>query len=237
MKKTVNVLKRKISIMATISLFLILTNDLLGQDKSLLKLTPQELSNSFGVSREVWDVYNAKTDFLLKEVDEQSFLNYVILAGGGNISDGKYFLEYAKNYIKEDKNLLVYKVGTNEIKDISEIKNYYSSLQPKYLYLYKSFLKNREGLEQSRKKERQERGPTPVPFSCGSPCTNPGFESGTGFWDYSYGDACAGSSSSDPCNLVNGFSTSAHDHTAVADGYDPIVGGTILPVVPPGGGN
>lgn len=235
MKKT-TILKEKISAIAILFLFFVFINSSFSQEKALWQLTPQELSNSYGVSRETWNEYTIKTDFFLKEVDEQSFVNYVILAADGSLSDREYFLEYARMYIKKDKDLLIYKVGINEINDVAAVKQYYSSLQPKYLGYYKAFVKNREALEVLKKKDRQGRGPIPIPFNCGSACTNPGFESGTGFWDYWVGDACA-TSSTDPCNLAPGFNPSGHDLTAVSDPFDPIVGGTILPVVPPGGGN
>lgn len=70
-----------------------------------------------------------------------------------------------------------------------------------------------------------------LPFSCGSACTNPGFESGTGFWDYWTGTAC---SAADPCGIVAGFDTTQH-FLMSAGGFDSIAGGTALPVVAPGG--
>jgi PKD repeat protein len=70
--------------------------------------------------------------------------------------------------------------------------------------------------------------------TCGSLCTNPGFESGTGFWEYYTGTACQ-STTSEPCNLVTGMNAQQHAIQS-SGGFDPIVGGSILPVVPPGGG-
>ncbi len=74
----------------------------------------------------------------------------------------------------------------------------------------------------------------PTPFNCGSPCTNPGFESGSSFWDYSRGTACA-SPGYDPCNIIPGFSNPQQSLQTLGTN-DPVVGAA-LPVVPPGGGN
>ncbi|MCK6649549.1 MAG: PKD domain-containing protein, partial [Bacteroidia bacterium] len=194
--------------------------------------------STYGLSKSTWIEYTNKANLLLRQVDEMSFLNYVIVSSDGNLADRKYFLKVVKGSIVKDKNELIYRIGKGIVNTPEQVKSYYSSIQPKYVNYFSTFKANRsEVIEKLSVKGKANRSPNPMPFNCGSPCTNPGFESGTGFWDYSYGDACSGSSSSDPCNLVNGFSASAHDLTAVADGYDPIVGGTILPVVPPGGGN
>ncbi len=72
--------------------------------------------------------------------------------------------------------------------------------------------------------------------TCGSLCTNPGFESGTGFWQYFNGTACQ-SSTSEPCNLLSDSISPFQHALQTKGGYDPIVGGTILPVVAPSGGN
>jgi PKD repeat protein len=65
-------------------------------------------------------------------------------------------------------------------------------------------------------------------------CTNPGFESGTSSWNYFTGTACQ-NNTSEPCDVVSGFNAAQHA-LQNSGAYDPIVGGTILPVVPPGGG-
>lgn len=70
--------------------------------------------------------------------------------------------------------------------------------------------------------------------TCGSLCTNPGFESGTGFWEFYTGTACQ-SPTSEPCNMVTGVNPAQHT-LQTSGGFDPVVGGNILPVVPPGGG-
>ena len=71
MMKT-TVLKEKISAIATLFLFFVFITSSFGQEKALWQLTPQELSNSYGVSRETWDEYTVKTNLFLKEIDEQS---------------------------------------------------------------------------------------------------------------------------------------------------------------------
>jgi PKD repeat protein len=68
-----------------------------------------------------------------------------------------------------------------------------------------------------------------------STCTNAGFESGTSSWNYYTGTACQ-SPTSEPCDMVLGFNATQHSIQSIG-AYDPVVGGTILPVVPPGGGS
>lgn len=194
-------------------------------------------NNSFGISNDTWITYTNKANVLLEKVDEESFLNYVIFKNDGDLADRKYFVKYVNAKIKKDKEELIYKVGSGTIKKVSEVNAYLSSLQPKYTVYFADFSKNRNEIVET---QNLNKGKAPIiagtpSFNCGSPCTNPGFESGTGFWDYWSGVACA-TSSSDPCNLVSGFSSTAHDLTTVG-GYDATVGGTTLPVVPPGGGN
>ena len=78
--------------------------------------------------------------------------------------------------------------------------------------------------------------------NCGSPCTNPGFELDSAFWNFWAGNP---SINADPNNLTPGFNPTPPGSqpkpnpfliTNAAD-FDQIVGGTILPVVPPGGDN
>ena len=196
-------------------------------------------NNPYGISNNLWITYSNKTNMLLEKVDEQSFLNYIIFKNDGNFSDKKYFVKYIKAAIKKDKEELIYKVGKGSIATIIDVKTYFSSLQSKYIVYYADFIKNRnEIIETLNEGENKRKAPidagTPS-LNCGSPCTNPGFEAGTGFWDYSSGVSCA-TSSTDPCNLVTGFSSTAHDLVTVGT-YDAAVGGTVLPVVPPGGGS
>lgn len=66
---------------------------------------------------------------------------------------------------------------------------------------------------------------------CNSPCTNPGFESGTNSWDYFTGTACT---QPNICNQIPGFNPIQHTLMSVGMN-DPLIGS--LPVVPPGGGN
>ncbi|MBL7883150.1 MAG: PKD domain-containing protein [Bacteroidia bacterium] len=199
-------------------------------------LIPIKADNSLNIAGSDWVDYTNKTNLLLEKIDVKSFLNYIIFTLDGNQEDGNYFLDYVNVEFKKDKENLIYKVGKKQIIDAKGVSAYLSSLQPKYIDFYKDFKKTRDAFVEARTMRAPGGGGNPTPFACGQPCTNPGFESGNGFWDYWSGDACA-SSSYDPCNLVAGFATSSHDLTAVADGFDATVGGTILPVVPPGGGN
>lgn len=69
--------------------------------------------------------------------------------------------------------------------------------------------------------------------TCGQ-CVNAGFESGTGSWRFYTGTA-AQSPTSEPVDILEGLSPTQHA-IQTSGGFDPVVGGTILPVVPPGGG-
>jgi PKD repeat protein len=86
-------------------------------------------------------------------------------------------------------------------------------------------------------------GPAAAPCTV---CNNPGFESGSGGgWSYDWGsDAQPGGLSATVCGAphpqicVGGTGFTAPNHTIMTAGaFDPIAGGTILPVVPPFGGN
>ncbi len=199
------------------------------------KIVAKPLSNPYGVSENEWKIYQRKSAILMERVDYKSFLNYIVFTNDGNFNDIDYFIQYVIGKLKKDKQCLIYQIGTGKITTKSEISNYCSSLQPVYNNYYLDFKKRRDVIVSSLKPRRAPViGVNPIPFNCGSPCTNPGFESGTGFWDYSTGDACA-SSASDPCNIVAGFNSSQHVIQTVG-GFDPVVGGTLLPVVPPGGG-
>lgn len=199
--------------------------------------TSKEELIPFGLSKSTWLQYTNKANLLLEKVDEKSFLNYVIFSNDGNLADRKYFVKAAKGKITKDQNELIYRIGKGVITTPEQVNAYYASIQPKYVNYFSTFQANRlEIIEKLLLKEQANRSPNPMPFACGQPCTNPGFESGTGFWDYWGGTACA-NSAGDLCNLTPGFAASAHDQTAVADGFDATVGGTIMPVVPPGGGN
>ena len=72
--------------------------------------------------------------------------------------------------------------------------------------------------------------------TCGQLCTNPGFENGLGSWTFYSGTACQ-SNTSEPCDMAIDNNTSSQYALQTLGAYDPIVGGTILPVVPPGSGN
>jgi gliding motility-associated-like protein len=209
----------------------------LAQEKPLWAMPGMaDVNNPYGVSSKLWTEYTNKTNLLLEQVDEKSFVNYVIFSADGNLADRKYFTTYVKNKITKDKSELIYKVGKGVITSVDQINSFYASLQPKYGVYFNEFKKYRDIIVAEEQQKMSNRSPNPMPFNCGSPCTNPGFESGTGFWDYWGGTACA-NSAGDLCNLTPGFAASAHDLTAVADGFDATVGGTILPMVPPGGGN
>lgn len=75
--------------------------------------------------------------------------------------------------------------------------------------------------------------------SC-SVCNNAGFESGSGGgWTYSSGSDAKNSGCNtppNPCITANGFLSPQHVIQTLGN-FDPIVGGTTLPVVPPFGGN
>src|ERR1043165_7837882 len=191
-------------------------------------------SNSYGISEEEWTKYLNKTNLLSEKVDLKSFLNYVVFNNDGNFYDMDYFLNYVKGKLKKDKAELIYRVGTGAITTTADITKYYSDLQPKYNEYYLDFKSRRDEIVQATQLRGASADPLPTPFNCGSPCTNPGFESGTDFWDYYTGVACA-SSTSDPCSIVSGFSSSQHIMQTVG-GFDPVVGAA-LPVVAPGGGS
>jgi gliding motility-associated-like protein len=191
-------------------------------------------SNPYGVSDAEWTKYLNKTNLLSEKVDVKSFLNYVVFSNDGNFYDMDYFMDYIKAKLKRDRLELIYRVGKGTITTAEEITNYYAALQPKYNDYYLDFKKRRDEIVQAGSWRAPSTGVFPTPSNCGSPCTNPGFEAGTGFWDYYTGTACA-SSTSDPCSIVAGFSSSQHVLQAVG-GSDPVVGAA-LPVVPPGGGS
>ena len=193
------------------------------------------VSNPYGISDKDWTTYLNKTNLLSEKVDVQSFINYILFTNDGNFYDTEYFMDYIKVKLKKDKEALVYKVGKGEITTSAEINNYYAGLQPQYQIYFYDFKKRRDQIVEAHNQRAPSIGVFPTPANCGSPCTNPGFEAGTGFWDYYTGTACA-SSTSDPCSIVAGFSSSQHIIQTVG-GFDPAVGGTILPVVPPGGGS
>lgn len=190
-------------------------------------------SNPYGISEKEWFKYADKTYKMLEKVDVGSFINYVIFSSDGKLSDKEVFMSYKKEEFTKDRLELIRKVGKGEITE-NTIKQYLASLQPKYKEFFKDFLQSREAIVENHYRQLQGM-PNPEPFACGQPCTNPGFESGTTFWNYWTATACA-SSTSDPCSLVAGFSAAQHAIQTVG-GFDPIVGGTTLPVVPPGGGN
>ncbi len=73
-----------------------------------------------------------------------------------------------------------------------------------------------------------------------SVCNNSGFESGSGggwnYWVGSDASSTCGNPPPNPCITSAGFSAPQHVIQTLGN-YDPMVGGTILPVVPPFGGN
>ncbi len=195
------------------------------------------ISNPYGIPAKEWTSYLNKTNILSERIDVHSFINYIFFAKNGDFADMTYFLDYVKGKLNKDKEALIYKVGKGEVTTPQQITEFYVSLQPKYEIYYSDFLKRRTEIIAVRANENlkaQGSGVLPTPLNCGSPCTNPGFESGSGFWDYYTGTACA-SATSDPCSIAPGFNSSAHV-IETAGGFDPVVGGTLLPLVSPGGG-
>lgn len=202
----------------------------------------QGSNNPYGVSDNVWIDYVNKTAILLEKVDVQSFLNYVVMSSDGNMADMNYFKSFLSPRWKKDYELLVFKVGTGVIVEEGSVKMYLASLQPDYKKYYDDFKKVKDKIVASQNKSGNP-DPNPDPLNCGSPCTNPGFESGQAFWDYWAGDP---DTNPDPANLTSGFNPPPPGFFGLnpdpflitnAGGFDPTVGGTILPVVPPGGGN
>src|ERR1035437_2073704 len=179
-------------------------------------------NNSYGVSTDLWITYLNKTNLLLEKVDQQSFVNYVIFTQGGNMSDRKYFVKYVKATIKKDKEELTYRVGKGIMTKVSEINAYFSSLHTKYIVYFAEFNKNRDEIIETQKSLKAPINGNLPAFNCGSPCTNPGFESGTTFWDYYSGTA---DGSGTMTGIVNAFSSSAHVLETVG-GFDPTIGGT-----------
>lgn len=195
------------------------------------------INNSYSVSPSDWQKYVNKANVLLEGVDEASFINYVIVSSGGNWNEKPYFTSYIKAVLKKDREELTYKVGTGKINTVVEVKAFLSAKQVNYIKLYADFkLRIKEIVEAEDAKNAAKKtagiGLPPTSLGCGSPCSNPGFEAGTGFWDYESGTAC--STSPDPCSPIAGFSASAHILQAVG-GFDPVVGAA-LPLVAPGGG-
>lgn len=195
----------------------------------------QTTNNPYGISNAQWNSYANKTNILLESVDEGSFLNYVIVSSGANLNDKRYFTGYIKGKLRSDREELIKRVGQGSIKTVVDVKAYLSSLQPKYKEYFAEYKKRKTEIVQAQDMadvaKAVRSGITPTPANCGSACSNPGFESGTGFWDYSSGYACT---SPDPCGLTPSFSSTAHILEAVG-GFDPIVGAA-LPHVAPGGG-
>jgi gliding motility-associated-like protein len=168
----------------------------------------------------------------LEKIDEESYLNYVVLKADGNFNDVPYFIESIEKELTENLQTLIYKVGLGEITS-QNIANYFTSLQPTWAKLFSEFQNNKEKIIATIKaKKGPSAGGIVKPLGCGSACTNPGFESGTGFWDYATGSACT---SADPCSPIIGFDPTQHQ-LVVASNVDPVVGAAI-PVVSPGGGN
>jgi gliding motility-associated-like protein len=197
----------------------------------------QQIENSYGIPNKTWESYFAKAQPLIKGAEPESFLNYVVFVNDGKMTDMPYFKQYVRAQLKKDRAELIYRIGKEEITTVAQVRTYLSSLQLSYVKLFKEFQANRDNIIESQSPQRAPiggGGTTPLPFNCGSPCTNPGFESGTGFWNYWTGTACA-NSTSDPCSLVAGYSPTQHQLQTVG-ASDPTVG-PALPVVPPGGGN
>lgn len=217
------------------ALFIVLLSLAFSVNAQNGKIDNKSLSNPYGVSENDWRAYLNKTNFLLEKVDYHSFINFLVFNNDGNFYDMDYFLSYVSGKLKKDKQELIYRVGKGVITNSAEVTNYFASLQPLYNKYYLDFKSRRDIIVSSLPPRKAPgTGVFPTPSNCGSPCTNPGFESGTGFWDYSTGTACA-SSTSDPCSIVAGFSSSQHVIQTVG-GFDPVVGAA-LPVVPPGGGS
>jgi gliding motility-associated-like protein len=191
------------------------------------------VSNPYAISENEWADYIKRTNILADKIDVQSFINYIVFSHDGDFKEMNQFLDYVSAQLNKDKQELIYRVGKGTVTTTTEISQYYASLQPAYTDYYLAFKKVRAQAPQPAM-----RGPgggtLPTPFNCGSPCTNPGFESGTTFWDYYTGTACA-SSTSDPCTITPGYSPAQHVIQTIG-GVDPVVGAAI-PVVPPGGGN
>ncbi|MCW3072100.1 MAG: hypothetical protein JWO44_1990 [Bacteroidetes bacterium] len=195
----------------------------------------QQIENSYGIPNKTWESYYAKAQPLMKAAEPESFVNYVVFASDGNMADIPYFKRYVSADIKKNKAELIFRIGKGEITTVEQVRTYLAAQQPAYITLFKQFMANRDNIIESQQPQRAPTGgTTPLPFNCGSPCTNPGFESGTGFWNYWTATACA-NSTSDPCSLVAGFSATQHQLQTVG-ASDPTVG-PALPVVPPGGGN
>ncbi len=195
-------------------------------------------NNPYGISNMEWNLkYVNKTNILLETVDQESFINYVIISSGGAWSDMPYFSAYIKSTLQKQKEELCYKVGSGMITDVAQVKTYFSSLQKGHAVLFNEYKTKKATIiaqEDARKAAKSAgTGPLPSPLNCGSPCNNPGFELGTGFWDYWEGTACT---AADPCSLIPGFSGSAHVLENVSGGFDPLVG-PALPLVAPGAGN
>src|SRR4051812_35863173 len=66
--------------------------------------------NPYGIADKQWISYYNKTNLLLEKTDEQSFLNYVVLASRGNLDDMPFFKEYMKEKLIQNKFELVYQV-------------------------------------------------------------------------------------------------------------------------------
>jgi len=200
----------------------------------------QNSNNPYGVPDNSWINYVNKTAVLLEKVDMQSFLNYVVMISDGNMDDMNYFKNYVSLHLKKDYEELVYKVGKGNIINEENVKMYLASLQPNYKKYFDDFQKGRDHIISSQNKSLPSVPNYPNPQNCGSPCTNPGFEAGSGFWDYWAGNPDI---NPDPTSLTAGFNpTTPGSHPnqhliTTTGGFDPIVGGTILPIVPPGGGN
>ncbi len=218
------------------------------------KNAPSSCNNSFNVPNSLWKNYVNKTSVLLKEMDPQGFLNGVIITSHGSIADKDDFNSYVSKDWQKDYEKLVYKIGIGVVTTQENASAYFSSLQANYKIYFKEFQAQKNGLVQTHNQQRSPNPVNPSPQNCGSPCTNPGFESGNTFWDYWGGNPDLGA---DPINLTPGFnpptggpcvigippfgiSTPDHPnpHTITNLGsFDAIVGGSILPVVPPGGGS
>ncbi|MES2590352.1 MAG: PKD domain-containing protein [Bacteroidota bacterium] len=219
------------------SMFIFIAFSLLSQTQ---KNDFKASNNSYGIPDKVWISYFNKTALLLEKADAQSFLNYVVMISDGNMADMRYFKQFIASYWTKDIHELAYQVSKGSITE-KEVREYLASIQPRYKEYFTEFQKQRNEIVSSEQR-RGAQNPNPEPLNCGAPCTNPGLESGSGFWDYWAGNP---DTNTDPDDLTSGFNPPPSSFLGNANpftitnigGFDPNVGGTILPVVPPGGGN
>jgi len=138
----------------------------------------------------------------------------------------RQFLE--RGPVLEDRYKFIQSVKEGSIKE-ADLIEYQQALTQRYIDNYPVYKLDAD-LQYTRSIELKQKGVTLSPLGAGQTCRNLDFEEGTTIgWEGFSGLACTNPY---PCGLYSDLSK----HYILNSGYDAIVGGTVLPVVAPGGG-